>query len=201
MGHKWKIGDWLDWNGSRYLVIDRYETAGAARLDIIGCDRKTVTTRIAVCDVLKHLPDCTGWDWQPPKQIEPPEGYRLLTTADTILATDQWWHWHEYWDELDSQSRCIGQLWDVKAGHTPMCRKIEPQYRPFRNGDEIKAIRDKWVRIVKPTSSAILAMRIDSYTHDLVFLANAVGYDFLEALEQLEFEDGTPFGVLINGQD
>jgi hypothetical protein len=41
---------------------------------------------------LTHLPDCTGWDWQPPK---PEKRYRAFASFE------EWWPHRERWVKLD----------------------------------------------------------------------------------------------------
>jgi hypothetical protein len=47
-------------------------------------------------DLITYLPDCTGWDWEPPKPVDPGEGWRLLEVGELIRFGDEWWdadHW------------------------------------------------------------------------------------------------------------
>lgn len=43
-------------------------------------------------DLVKHLPDCTGWDWQPQKPPEPGEGWRLLQPDEQVINGDECIH-------------------------------------------------------------------------------------------------------------
>lgn len=58
--HKWKIGDWTEHDGVRYLVFDVVD-GEPLLVTQNGCIWGPVINRR-----LKPLPDCTGWDWQPP---------------------------------------------------------------------------------------------------------------------------------------
>jgi hypothetical protein len=53
----------------------------------------TETVDINANDELTHLPDCTGWDWQPPK---PETKYRAFET------------WQEWWPHRDRWVRMNG---------------------------------------------------------------------------------------------
>lgn len=79
-------------------------------------------------DIIEHLPDCTGFDWVPPKPIEPPEGWRLLTEGEAVCVGDMAWDDKGFWDDelLSSEQKIVGQSWNVKY-HYPIARKIEPK--------------------------------------------------------------------------
>lgn len=40
-------------------------------------------------NLVKHLPECTGWDWEPPKPVDPGEGWRLLKVGEIIQRNDE----------------------------------------------------------------------------------------------------------------
>lgn len=58
MGHEWKIGDWAEANGNRYFV---YRVVGSS---VFGVMESGTPSWDIACKA-KHLPDCTGWDWEP----------------------------------------------------------------------------------------------------------------------------------------
>ena len=64
MGHEWKIGDWAEANGNRYFV---YRVVGSS---VFGVMESGTPSWDIACKA-KHLPDCTGWDWEPLKPVEP----------------------------------------------------------------------------------------------------------------------------------
>jgi len=64
MGHEWKIGDWAEANGNRYFV---YRVVGSS---VFGVMESGTPSWDIACKA-KHLPDCTGWGWEPPKPVEP----------------------------------------------------------------------------------------------------------------------------------
>jgi len=72
----------------------------------------------------------------------------------------------------------------------------EPTYRPFKNAEEFAPYRDRWVRIKDEAD----IYRVESYNGLEVEFSQAV-LSFTEAFECCEFDDGTPFGVLEEGQD
>jgi hypothetical protein len=143
-------------------------------------------------DLIEHLPDCTGFDWEPPKPVVVPEGWRLLDEGETILDTDKWWE-GRYWDDMTGSST-IGKPLDFRI-HTPVARKIEPpqpKYRPFKDGAEFKPFRDKWVKYKQ--SDVGKTMLCVSFSNEGV-TACVSFMPYKTAFDSLVFEDGSPFGV------
>lgn len=66
MGHEWKVGDWAEINGARCLVY----CVGDLFIDGI-LQESSLTTWHKLGDEAKYLPECTGWDWEPLKPVEP----------------------------------------------------------------------------------------------------------------------------------
>jgi hypothetical protein len=137
MGHEWKVGDWCDYNGKRGLVY-------LVQNDVVNFVSRTGHNDYSYLDsdAVKHLPDCTGWDWEPPKP--------------------------------------------------------ELQYRPFANAAEFAPYRDQWVKDKKTGS---LIARPVGYDASCVHFINSVGNEYIGSYEKLFscvlFEDGSPFGVMI----
>lgn len=75
MGHEWKIGDWAEANGNRYFV---YRVVGSS---VFGVMESGTPSWDIACKA-KHLPDCTGWDWEPLKPVT-----RAFTEAAGIEAS------------------------------------------------------------------------------------------------------------------
>lgn len=50
-------------------------------------------------NLVKHLPECTGWDWEPPKPVDPGEWWRLLEVGETINDGDEFWS-GDKWEPL-----------------------------------------------------------------------------------------------------
>ena len=71
--HVWKIGDWCQWGIGMHYVWKLCDFNGGVRLHLINCAGSTAYT-IAEDTRLEHLPDCTGWDWQPPPKLQLREG-------------------------------------------------------------------------------------------------------------------------------
>ena len=59
--HKWKAGDWCEYKARRLLVI-RVVDAQYPFLRLVDFEGGGITLEF---DQPKHLPGCTGWDWQP----------------------------------------------------------------------------------------------------------------------------------------
>ena len=64
MGHEWKIGDWAEANGNRYFV---YRVVGGSVFGVM----ESGTPSWDIACTAKHLPECTGWEWEPSKPVEP----------------------------------------------------------------------------------------------------------------------------------
>jgi hypothetical protein len=131
--HEWKIGDWCELNARRGLVFN------------MRCDRPVLVlqdggyVRANESHQLKHLPDCTGWDWQPPKPIEPGEGWRLINNEkDEPQEGDEYWSMHN--------GRWADRPYDLRFSkeHTYR-RKLPPKYRPFADAREFAGHRHRWI--------------------------------------------------------
>lgn len=189
MAAKLKFGDWVLAGGKVRFVLTTGEST------FLSWHESGSTLWFKIDDV-KLLPDCTGFDWQPPKPIEPPECFRLLKAGETTcendlsFSCDQWMPIHRNF---------IGEEYCSKR-FVPMARKIEPQYRPFASAAELKPFRDRWVKWKDPIEFHI--MKIGAFDDRVVWPACAsVGRNYQEAFCQWQFEDGTPFGVKIDGNN
>lgn len=85
MEHEWDFGDWgrsesLNGEIVRFVSCPSYGSGHTSGMEYFL--RKNGHVRHL--DKVEYLPDCTGWDWQPPKPIEPPEGYRLLADHELV---------------------------------------------------------------------------------------------------------------------
>ena len=119
--HEWEFGDWANIQNHRYRFLFANDELGF----FLG---QYQSTRYWKVDDAEYLPDCTGWDWQPPKPIEPPPGCRLLTKGETILITDRFLHHYGHFEKFDSgDAGClvVGKQYDHEK-HVPIARKIEP---------------------------------------------------------------------------
>lgn len=143
-------------------------------------------------DLIEHLPDCTGFDWEPPKPIEPPEGWRLLTDDDEITVDDLWLDTDRKWRNFTFMSSDIcGSKWNQDR-HPFMARKIEPKYRPFANDQEAFPHCDEW--LVNESNHKLRVGRVNKSG-----IATYDGYfDFEHAFFKYKKLDGTPFGVRVD---
>jgi hypothetical protein len=88
MEHKWKFGDFGTRNSDDAVVgfIKAHESTKCGYFMKSGCTQAFAYTMSAVT----YRPDCTGWDWQPPKPIEPQ--YRPFANAAEFRPhRDRWW--------------------------------------------------------------------------------------------------------------
>lgn len=189
MQRKFKFGDWADASTGqriRFVSVNRN-----GDFMFVGCDGEICAFGT---ESLTYLPDCTGFDWKPPKPIEPPEGYRFLTVGeetkdgDLFLGLGGW-----------SKANAVGGV--VVRTDRPYARKIE-KYRPFASAAEFFRHRNRWVRwkANNGTVNDSIRYRVHSYSDTVVWVGSAShGKDYQEALNQLEFEDGSPFGVKESG--
>ena len=196
MEHEWKIGDWCELFGKRHLV---FKQIGRDVWAIPWEGGHGVILFPANDKEVKHLPDCDSWDWQPPKPIEPPEGYRLLRLGEIVLATDQFHDGRYGWGVLHESSIAIGKPWDARE-FMPMARKID-RYRPFANAAEFAPHRDKWVIPKCEKSYPGYHGQIDCYLDAGIYsvMGNYAKIEtWKHAFDVLQFEDGTPFGVKLD---
>ena len=121
MGHEWKVGDWAESGSKRYFVWD---VSGSS---VYGIAEHRSISWFASDETVKHLPNCTGWDWEEPKAKEPPPGYRLLTEGDTLIDSDIYLSWDGTWKNCivsDKIPRGVG------PSSTLYARKIETTIEP-----------------------------------------------------------------------
>ncbi len=146
-------------------------------------------------DIVEHLPDCTGFDWEPPKPVVAPDGWRLLMQGEKISRNDLYFGTGEWRPLLDGRS-IAGESWHPDM-HYPVARKIDPpklSYRPFTS-NELDALRGKW--IVFESGGGINEMQINWIKKYSKGLYSINGYDGKFLFENARFiHDGTPFGVL-----
>jgi hypothetical protein len=102
---KIEAGQWYDRLGNRLYCIGWsfskgeyvYEQLNANKQPYISIGRCSDPTA-----TLTHLPECTGWDWEPPKPVDPGEGWRLLEVGEVMNAGDEWWlPLQQKWKKLD----------------------------------------------------------------------------------------------------
>lgn len=144
---------------------------------------------------LTHLPDCTGFDWEPPKPVEPPEGWRLLSIGETIEIGDLYLRANEWvaFEKADSTT-VVNDDFNPEI-HRPIARKIGAMYRQFANADEFKP---HWARLLKYIrNNKNHYMSIDAFNDECVFLSgDSDNHSYEYLLENYVFADtGKPAGV------
>jgi hypothetical protein len=188
--HKWKFGDWARLpNGVIARFVSEVNFCPAAeiyRYFLRKCGHIYHETEY------EHLPDCDSFDWQPPKPIEPPEGYRLLSQGEKIrnwdMARLKDGTWIELLGDGPEGEQTSGQIY---------ARKIEPRYRPFANAAELEPFKDKWITWKCNTLADGHKQKIGAFNNKVVWPACAsTGTSLVDAFEKWQFEDGTPFGIL-----
>jgi hypothetical protein len=84
MGHDWKIGDWAERDKKRWLVT----RVRGGRIWAVGKNPDDDRLESSLLESFIHLPDCTGWDWQPYK---PEPQYRPFANAAEFMPhRDRW---------------------------------------------------------------------------------------------------------------
>ncbi len=182
--HVWKIGDWCEWNGVRRLVFD----VDDEQLETVRNIGGTKSIPIGLAGLI-HLPDCTGWYWQPTPKLQLREGAWYERQDGEIVGPCE---------KLDTTTVCwfIGSKWYRGDGTTlGICPKLTlirevpapaPKYRPFANAAEFKPHRDRWIR-----DKNNWAVRVNSLSHD-----GANGSSWHSLVNHWTFEDtGLPVGV------
>lgn len=91
--HEWKFGDWAQ---SPYGIVRFVSKVPKNRGKMYFVNDDGSIHYFDEQEV-KNLPDCTGFDWKPPKPMVPPEGYRLVTEGsvvkgDRVLCVDGNWY-------------------------------------------------------------------------------------------------------------
>lgn len=193
MEREWKFGDWADTpegilrfvsdRGVRWCLIDAFKLL------------HYVESRY-----VKYLPDCTGWDWQPPKPIEQPPGYRLLLREEMVVAGDKCICPPDIvanrgWRDASGKSIGCSAGWMIdNYGITAYARKIAPTYRPFANAAEFEPFAEKWISrsemgVIKPG-----AWRPIGYC-DIGVYPDCTVMTYADAFKAIRFKDGSPFGV------
>lgn len=204
MVREWKIGDWVEYKGVRMLVFNVDKTYfGSGAFEKLVCrvvdcagNSDYFSDECITQGRVKHLPACTGWDWQAPKPIVPPEGYRLMTADETIEHGDMFWQGE--WKATGLRSITVEQAF-VQYGRLEIlayARKIEPQYRQFANAAEFATYFDR--KVCYRVAQSVITRAL-MYTDTGVVIAGSSANQFLswqKAFASIQFDDGTPFGVL-----
>jgi hypothetical protein len=83
------FGEWYDWDTERVRFVGEINNRNRWRVFL---ESEGGTTNLDG-EILTHLPDCDGWDWQPPK---PEKKYRAFQTMQ------EWWPHRERWIRWDT---------------------------------------------------------------------------------------------------
>lgn len=146
--HVWKIGDWCEWGIGRHYVWKLCEFEGGVRLHLINCAGSTAYT-ITEDTRLEHLPDCTGWTWQPTPKLQLREGAWYERPCGKIVgpcklldrdSAIRKWDIQGYWYADDGKHCASDALNLIREVPAPA-----PKYRPFANAEEFKPHRDRWI--------------------------------------------------------
>lgn len=196
--HVWKIGDW---------AIDAYKPDQKEVVLVVNtwndgtvtvCDGTTKGCYVIQVKYLQTAEGCTGYHWQPPATLQLKEGCWYLTDDGRTIGPCL-----PYSEDGDDEIKWkVGPYWYYDDGmtaalHLRIVREVPapvPKYRPFKNAEEFKPYRDKWLKWKDNAST----FRVHGQTQDCVVFGNGECKNFYAAFMHWEFEDGTPFGVKVD---
>jgi hypothetical protein len=194
--HVWKIGDWCEYGieaVERFYVfnVDHGDCVGVWAVSKNGV--KTISPFSSNVNLrhLKHLPDCTGWDWQPTPKLQLREGAwyeradgKIVGPCSPGLETIPKWTFKVgsvFYDEEGNQVNRNPMLAIIREVPVPA-----PKYRPFVNAAEFRPHRDRWIR-----DKSSCAVRVTSLNDN-----GANGSSWWSLVKNYTFEDtNTPVGV------
>lgn len=189
MGYEYKFGDWCEGlkDGKRYRFLVRcaYNRDNGRFLDGEG-----VFSSIAYAD-LKPLPDCTGWDWKPTLQLREGAWYeradgKIVGPCRPCSWSKERWVVDQYWYNDDGTN-----TYDLSFLIREVDPPKKPKYRPFKNADEFKPHRDRW--LVNKASGTM--KRVCEFNDTGIWFAFC-SESYQQIFEHYTFGDGTPFGML-----
>lgn len=206
-GIKLEAGQWYRTRGGSIVrcVAGGVRYAGSFVLEAFNsayyvlCDGKHVCGN-ANWDVVQHLPDCTGFDWEPQKPVVAPEGWEIVEEG-VCKKGDRYLFCSGQTGTINIR---VGEdVQDAKdaMGAVAIIRKIEAKYRPFANAEEFRPFRDKWVMSLGSEAISGGYERIISYDDHRVYVTLGectVWWSYKDAMTRFTFEDGTPFGVEVS---
>jgi hypothetical protein len=158
-------------------------------------------------DIIEHLPDCTGFDWAPTPKLQLREGAWYERKDGRIkgpckrrvggMATEFDWIVGEY-----SYNDVGVTFFNPNINLIREVEPPQPKYRAFKDAEEFRPFRDKW--LVSNGSDAFSSgfERVISYDNVRVYITIGESTDwwtYKEAMDRFTFEDGSPFGVLDDG--
>ena len=186
-GHKWRFGNFGILNNR---VVGFISSDGKLAHFV----NEDCSTSFGNLSEIKYVPDCDSFDWQPPKPIEPPEGYRMLTEGVVVggdmCFVDDRWHY----------SACIGYDIDylIKNGHgRTYARKIEPKVRPMTRAEFLAAWKVRnFCPLIDPNDDIDVIHRViiddNSEDENIVYLYDA-GWCSLDELVSYKFASDETF--------
>jgi hypothetical protein len=162
-----------------------------------------------------HLPDCTGWDWKPEPTYSELLAKCGLKVGDRVKVTGktnpEGWNtrWNANMDLLIGQTGIIEEA--TKRGSFYLLnwyfpctslQKVEAEYRPFKDAEEFKPHRDRWLRRVSTSDRELKlsgAWRHFGYEDDGIWINSTRRISWTMLLEDsYKFDDdGSPCGVLV----
>jgi hypothetical protein len=123
---------------------------------------------------------------------DPPEGYEILTDYDAEPHPEAmyWSGNNAVWERRAYPERTYSDVENLI--YAVPIKPPEPQYRPFANADEFRPFRDRWWRH-KKSAKEHPPNSFDDEGYS--------GWSWNGAFNYLEFDDGTPFGMQIGGDE
>ena len=192
--HAWKIGDWCEWGIERHYLWKLCDFPGGIRIHLVNVAGSTAYTTIED-PRLKHLPDCTGWTWQPTPKLQLREGAWYERADGKIVGPLRY----------DNEFYRAGGYFYGSNGIAPgaagynLIREVPapaPKYRPFANAAEFKPHRDRWL----VNKGGKLVGRVCGYDETDCYFIGPIGNGYSGTWEKcfghVVFDDTKlPFGV------
>lgn len=122
-------------------------------------------------DIVEHLPNCTGFDWDPPKRPDAPDGWRWIEDYETIQDGDHYWNKRckDGNPFPDQAYASVGQTWGSVKSTYKNCwgvlRKIEPKLQ-LREGAWYEREDGEIVGPCEPRSTEDRAWAVGGWRYD-----------------------------------
>jgi hypothetical protein len=122
---------------------------------------------------------------------DPPEGYQFLADYDATPHPNAM-----CWDDVKHiwESRVFNGVPYTKKNiiYAVPIQTPEPQYRPFANAAEFRPYRERWWKLKSCETLRLTIHYSDALHH---------GFAWKDRFQHIEFEDGTPFGMPVGGDE
>ena len=135
-------GQWYEWQGSRVYCVGQNSHGHT----IVNHECGTLNIlRGKLIEELTHLPDCTGWDWQPetfPQYWTANHESIAYIRRDSVTHTVSVWRdghegaWLSKWDKVEARSR-------TRLTESEALALLDPKPQPAEDPEE-------WVEITDP---------------------------------------------------